>query len=88
MEDYTFSTKEPMATNSDTMAEFLNTDEHFYQRFNRGSEILLDEGTYAEVENGDGKKYAVLASGDGDFYNHRIRFELLTELSKEVTNVK
>jgi hypothetical protein len=75
MNDYIFSTTEPMSTNSDTMMYFLNTDEHFYARFDSGAQIILDDGSYVEVENGDGEKYEVHAGGDGDFYNHRITFK-------------
>jgi len=77
MEDYTWETKEPMPKNSDTMADFLNSDKHFYSRFNNNAQITVEDGTYAEVENGDGKKYAVHAGGNGDFYNHKVRFEEL-----------
>ena len=66
-----------MPTNADTMAEFLNTDSHFYARFDHDAQLLVDDGTYVEIENGDGKMYAVHAGGDGDFFNHLIRFELL-----------
>lgn len=77
MKDYFFTTKEPLATNSDAMDYFLNSDEHFYSCFDKGAEITLEDGTYAEVVNGDGLKYAVHAGGNGDFCNHKIRFTLL-----------
>lgn len=78
LEDYRFSTTEPLPTNTDVMTEFLNDSKHFYSVFDREAEIIVEQGTYAEVENKDGKKYAVHAGGDGDFLNHRIRFELLS----------
>ena len=78
MEDYRFSTTESMPTNSDTMAYFLNDNNHFYSRFDDDAQITFEDGSYAEVENGNGEKYAVHAGGDGDFYNHRIKFEALS----------
>lgn len=78
MEDYFWETKEAMPTNSDTMADFLNSDKHFYSRFNVEAQFLNEDGSYAEVDNGDGKKYAIHASGNGDFFNHKVRFENLT----------
>jgi len=77
MEDYRFTTTEPLATTADTMAEFLNTDEHFYARFDKGAEVVFEDGSYAEVENADGKTFEVHAAGDGDFTNHRITFRFL-----------
>lgn len=73
MEDYRFTTKTPLATNEETMHAFL--DDHFYERFDSEAQVIIDDGTYVEVENGDGKQWALHASGDGDFVNHRIRFE-------------
>ena len=73
MEDYLFSTKEPLATNSDTMSCFSN--EHFYEVFDEDAIFIEDEGSYAEVIDGKGQKWALHAGGDGDFTNHRIRFE-------------
>lgn len=76
MEDYRFTTKTPLATNEATMSVFL--DEHFYERFDSEAQVITDDGTYVEVEKGNGKLWAVHASGDGDFVSHRISFELLT----------
>lgn len=76
IKDYTFKTKDPMPTNAHNMECFLNSDEHFYAVFPRDSEVTFEDGSYAEVTF-SGKTYALHASGDGDFYNHRIRFELL-----------
>lgn len=77
MEDYRFSTAVPLSTNEDTMAEFLDNDIHFCERFNKDAAVVVNDGTYAEIQDADGKRYAVHAGGDGDFLNHRIRFELL-----------
>ncbi|WP_372483303.1 hypothetical protein AB9J70_06305 [Elizabethkingia anophelis] len=77
MEDYIFSTIESLPTNNDVMSEFLENENHFYSIFDKDSEIVIIDGTYAEVINSDGCRYAVHAGGNGDFFNHRIRFELL-----------
>jgi len=75
MTDYIFSTIQSLPNNESTMAEFLENENHFYSRFEKDSEIILLDGTYAEVKNSDGKIYAVHAGGNGDFNNHRITFE-------------
>lgn len=77
MIDYIFSTIESLPNNESTMTEFLENDYHFYSRFDKDSEIILVDGTYAEVKNTDGKTYGVHAGGNGNFNNHRIRFEEL-----------
>ena len=77
MTDYIFSTIESLQDNESTMVQFLENENHFYSRFEKDSEIILVDGTYAEVKNADGKIYAVHAGGNGDFNNHRIRFEEL-----------
>ena len=41
-------------------------------------DVILDDGSYAEVLDGKGQKWALHASGDGDFVSHRIRFEALS----------
>ena len=75
MKDYSFTTKTPLATNQETMSVFL--ENHFYERFDSDAQIVTDDGTYVEVENGNGELWALHASGDGDFVSHRIRFEPL-----------
>lgn len=76
MEDFRFTTKEPLATNADTMDWFTN--EHFYEVFDEDAIFIEDDGSYAEVLDGKGQKWALHASGDGDFVTHRIRFEALS----------
>lgn len=76
MEDYRFTTNTPLATNEETMSVFLN--DHFCERFDSDAQVITDDGTYVEVENGNGELWAVHASGDGDFVRHRIRFEQIT----------
>lgn len=77
MENYYFRTIDPVPNNEQTMAQFLNTNEHFYSVFDVDAQIILEDGTYAEVEDGLGKKWGVHASGNGDFNNHIITFEEL-----------
>lgn len=53
-----------------TMNEFL--EEYLPEE----ADILLEDGTYGEIAF-EGKKYAIYASGNGDSFNHLIKFELL-----------
>lgn len=76
MEDFRFTTEEPLATNADTMDWFSN--EHFYKVFDEDAIFTEDDGSYAEVLDGKGQKWALHASGDGDFTHHRIRFEAMS----------
>ena len=48
------------------------------QHFDIDAIFIEDDGSYAEVLDGNGKKWALHASGDGDFVSHRIRFEALS----------
>ena len=66
----------PLATNADTMDWFSN--EHFYEVFDEDAIFTEDDGSYAEVLDGNGQKWGLHASGDGDFVSHRIRFEALS----------
>lgn len=77
MEDYRFTTKEAMNTTSDTMDYFLSSRIHFYAIFDSDAKVIYEDGSYADVENGDGKIYEVHAGGDGDFFSHKITFELI-----------
>lgn len=71
MEDYTWETFYPHVNNEETMREYI--DEHTIL------DIVHVDGTYAEGVNTKGEKYAIHASGNGDFHHHRIRFELLKQ---------
>tara|TARA_R110002020_G_scaffold318905_8_gene534557 strand:+ start:234 stop:482 length:249 start_codon:yes stop_codon:yes gene_type:complete len=81
MENYYWQTSEPLANNSVTMNEFL--DDHLDYHCGEGTEIILEDGTYSEIKTPDGKNWGVHASGNGDFCNHLIRFELLTPESQK-----
>lgn len=75
MKDYTWETSKAMPTNSHSMDDFL--DHHLFERFDIGAKIVLQKDSYAEVQDGDNKTYQVCASGNGDFFSHRVEFNLL-----------
>lgn len=75
MKDFIFETKHPLSNNSETMAYFLN--EKFYEVFDKESYIYDENGSFATVRNGEGKLFGCHASGNGDFCNHKITFELI-----------
>jgi hypothetical protein len=54
-----------------TMHDYL--DNHLPETW----EILLHDGTYAEIKADDGLSYEVHASGNGDFKSHKIEFKEL-----------
>lgn len=76
MNDYIFNTELPLSTNEITMTIFL--DEEFYKVFNDECDIIMQDGTYAEVEDSEGILWGLQASGNGDFLSHRISFEKLS----------
>ncbi len=69
MKSITWKTEEPHSTNNDTMNDYLENHNTL--------DITMVDGTYAEGVDNKGAKYAIHASGNGDFFNHRIDFELL-----------
>lgn len=72
MEDYFWETQTPHCNNMHTMSDYLHN--HLPSEF----EIVLIDGTYAEVVRMyDNARFAVYASGNGDFTHHKVRFELL-----------
>lgn len=77
MEDFRFTTIEPLLTNTDTMDWFLN--EHFYEVFDEDAIFLKYDDGYAEVIDGKEQKWGLHASSDGVCVSHRIRFEALTK---------
>lgn len=42
-------------------------------------EVIMVDGTYAEIKNGRGVIFAVNASGDGGFFNHEVEFVRLAD---------
>lgn len=77
MKEYKFRTENIHFNNTQTMDYFL--DELFYNVFDIDSLVIVTDDSYAEVIDGEDNTWALHASGDGDFNNHKIRFELLNE---------
>jgi hypothetical protein len=46
---------------------------YFLDYFDLWDNVTLDDGTYVEIDNVIG----VHSGGNGDFYSHKIRFEIL-----------
>lgn len=69
MEDFTWRTEYAHNDNSQTLQEWL------YEYCNLN--ILLVDGTYAEGTDEDTSLWGIHASGNGDSFNHRVRFEKL-----------
>ena len=67
MTDYTYSTTEYHPNNTFTMIDFL--ENHLPEDF----KIISQDGSFAEISDGL-NTYEVHAGGDGDSYNHRIKF--------------
>ena len=65
-----WTTQEFHANNSVTMSDFIEN------KLDEDVEVLMTDGSYAEIE-WNGNKYAIRASGNGDFLNHKVEFELL-----------
>ena len=72
MENFYWETELPLATNEDTMHDFI--DNHLKEHCGEEYEIIHHEGTYAEIENHEGTTYGVHASGNGDFCSHKVHF--------------
>lgn len=68
-ETFYWSTDYDHANNETTTCEFL--DYHLPEEYT----VTFVDGTYAEIISPDGVEYSVHASGNGDFYNHKITFE-------------
>lgn len=73
--DFTWETEYEHANNNDTMNEWI--EEHLPPEFELIEESL--DGSYAEIITFEGHKFACHASGNGDFCNHKIVFELIEE---------
>lgn len=74
MEHYIWSTENPHSSNEQTMNDFI--ENHIESIFTSKFEVFVD-GSYAEVDIINGNRFALHASGNGDFLNHKIRFEKL-----------
>ena len=66
-----WSTEKAHSDNTETMQDFL--DNHL----DPDLEIIYQCGSYAEVIDKNGCHYSLHASGNGDFNNHLVRFELI-----------
>lgn len=68
MEDYTWETEESHADNIETMSDYLEN------HMDCSWEVIMVDGTYAEIETETGDVYEVHASGNGSFFEHRVSF--------------
>jgi hypothetical protein len=68
-ETFYWSTYHVHHNNEQTLGEFL------YTILPEEYTVTFVDGTYAEIISPDGIEYGVHASGNGDFYNHKIEFE-------------
>jgi|TARA_R110000851_G_C12697250_1_gene525670 hypothetical protein len=69
MDNIYWETEQSHSDNSATMQDYLENINML--------DIHLVQGTYAEGSNGKGERYAIHASGDGDFNHHKIEFILI-----------
>jgi hypothetical protein len=68
MEDYRWKTEEAHSTNSGTMCDYVQEhmpEEHY---------LVVQDGSYMEFYDTKGNLWEAHAMGDGDFNNHRIKF--------------
>ena len=69
--EYLWATEEEHANNNDTMSDFLDhelTDDY---------EVVFVDGTYAEIRDEHNFYWGCHASGDGDFFRHKITFDAI-----------
>lgn len=71
MEDYIWSTKEIHFNNEQTMQDFIENHTP------KNCKVFFVDGTYAEMVTENGTIYGIHAGGDGDSFNHRVRFEFM-----------
>jgi hypothetical protein len=72
MEDYVWKTRDCHFNNQQTMQDFI--ENHVPENF----EVFFIDGTYAEMKNKlNGSIWGIHASGNGDSYNHKVRFEFM-----------
>lgn len=76
METIYFETEESLPDNQTTMCYYLDY-------INATLDIIEVDGTYAEGVDCHGNLWAIHASGNGDFNNHKIEFELLNAQTKK-----
>ena len=72
METLRWMTTNEHQDNNETMQDYLQN--YLPSCF----DIILEDGTYSEIKNRNTDKvFAVHASGDGDFNNHKVEFEFI-----------
>ena len=71
MNDHKWHTEESHANNSETMNDYLDIE------MDPSWELIMIDGTYAEIMTDCGICYQVHASGDGDFNNHKVSFKII-----------
>lgn len=72
MDKFYWTTDYEHCNNTQTLSEYL--EDHLPKIF----EVLVVDGSCAEITNTEnGIVYGVHAQGDGDFYNHMVRFDEL-----------
>ena len=71
MDTLFWSTDEPHHNNSQTMADYIENHNML--------DIHFVDGTYAEGSNGNGERYEIHASGNGDSNNHKIEFVFMDQ---------
>jgi len=79
MDTYYWETNEEHANNSVTMSEYLEMQEGF--TYQQCLDVDYVNGTYAEGLDCKGNRWGIHASGNGDFFNHKIEFELLSKVN-------
>lgn len=72
MEYFTYTTDYYHADNTFTMNDYL--ENYLPEKF----KVIFQDGSFAEISDGL-NTYEVHAGGNGDSYNHRIRFELTAD---------
>ncbi len=75
-QEFIWRTEHEHGDNMVTMYDFL--ENYLEEVFNDDVEILEHDGTYAEILY-EGTKYGLHASGNGDFFNHKITIEKIIE---------
>ena len=73
MNDYTWQTTEAHFDNSEALMDYLNFE------MDCSWSVLMVDGSYAEIMTDCGISYEVRAMGDGDSFNHRVKFKLIIE---------
>lgn len=71
MDDFIWETEEAHPNNTYTMCDYIEN------HMPNDCEIVYVDGSYAEIIDSKGQKYAVHAGGNGDFNNHIVRFDII-----------